>query len=88
MNTTRPLYWLTFVILALGTLFAIFGPVAAKEGQGAILTGQQWVDLVVWLLGLQAAGVGGLTLAKPAGDALQAKAGEIREAIAAKRRAE
>lgn len=88
MTTPRPLYWLTFVILALGTLFAIFGPAAAKEGQGAILTGQQWVDLVVWLVGLQAAGAGGLALAKPAGDALAAKAGEIREAVASKRKSE
>lgn len=88
MPATRPLYWLIAAILVLGSLFAVFGPVAATEGQGAILTGQQWVDLVVWLVGLQAAGIGGLQLAKPAGDALAAKAGEIREAVAAKRKTE
>lgn len=85
IDATR-LYRLTLGVLALGSLGAVFGPVAAVEGQGAILTGQQWVDLVVWLLGLHAAGAGGLAIAKPAGQALQAKASQIRGALASKRK--
>lgn len=53
--------------LAVGSLFVFYG----------LMTGEQWVQLVAYVLGLHAAGTAGVTVAKPAGDYLTAKAQKI-----------
>lgn len=50
--------------LAVGSLFVFAG----------LLTGEQWVQLVAYVLGLHAAGTAGVSVAKPAGEYLAAAA--------------
>jgi hypothetical protein len=53
--------------LAVGSLFVFCG----------LMTGEQWVQLVAYVLGLHAAGTAGVTVAKPAGEYLAASAQKI-----------
>lgn len=53
--------------LAVGSLFAGI----------SLLSGDQWVQLVAYVLGLHAAGAAGVTVAKPAGEYLAASARKI-----------
>jgi hypothetical protein len=69
MPDTSRLFMLSLLALATGTSFVLLG---ASGGAGAILTGPQWVELVTWLIGLQAGGAAGFKLAEPAGQALAA----------------
>lgn len=69
MTDTRRLFALSLLALAIGSGFALIG---ARGGAAAILTGAQWVELVTWLIGLQAGGAAGLKVAEPAGQALAA----------------
>lgn len=75
MPDTSRLFTLSLLALAIGTGFAVLG---ARGGAGAILSGPQWVELVTWLIGLQAGGAAGLKLAEPAGQALAAWAKSLR----------
>jgi hypothetical protein len=62
-----PLTVLSSASLAVGSLFAGIG----------LLSGDQWVQLVAYVLGLHAAGTAGVTVAKPAGEYLAASARKI-----------
>jgi hypothetical protein len=53
--------------LAVGSLFVVCG----------LMTGEQWVQLVAYVLGLHAAGTAGVTVAKPSGEYLAAAAQKI-----------
>lgn len=53
--------------LAIGSLLTLIG----------LLTGDQWVQLVAYVLGLHAAGTAGVSVAKPAGGYLTAAAQKI-----------
>lgn len=75
MPDTSRLFTLSLLALAIGTGFAVLG---ARGGAGAILSGAQWVELVTWLIGLQAGGAAGLKLAEPAGQALAAWARSLK----------
>jgi len=59
MPDTSRLFMLSLLALATGTSFVLLG---ASGGAGAILTGPQWVELVTWLIGLQAGGAAGFKL--------------------------
>lgn len=62
-----PLTALSAASLAVGSLFAGIG----------LLSGDQWVHLVAYVLGLHAAGTAGVQVAKPAGEYLTAQAQKI-----------
>jgi len=67
MTDTARLFVLSLLSLLAGSAFGLVG----------VLTGDQWVDLVGWVLGLHAAGSGVGAVAKPTGEWLSARAGEI-----------
>jgi hypothetical protein len=53
--------------LSVGSLFVFCG----------LMTGEQWVQLVAYVLGLHAAGTAGVSVAKPAGEYMVAKARDL-----------
>jgi hypothetical protein len=53
--------------LSVGSLFVFCG----------LMTGEQWAQLVAYVLGLHAAGTAGVSVAKPAGEYLAAAAQKI-----------
>jgi hypothetical protein len=53
--------------LAIGSLFALIG----------ILHPSEWITLVAYVLGLHAAGTAGVSVAKPAGEYMVAKARDL-----------
>lgn len=63
-----PLTVLSAASLAVGSLFAGIG----------LLSGDQWVQLVAYVLGLHSAGTAGVAVARPAGEYLAAKARSLK----------
>lgn len=64
MSADGRLFVLSLLALAGGSVFALAG----------VLTGAQWVELVVWVLGLHAAGAATGAVAKSTGEWLSASA--------------
>lgn len=71
MSAEARLFLLALVALLVGSGFAARG----------VLEGEEWVQLVAWLLGLVATGNGVGAVAKPAGEWLTARAAQIAKGV-------